>query len=63
MRDIGWITAEEAKAAYDEPLLIGQKTSWQSSQLPYITDAVIAELKERFGPESVSKGGCGFKPL
>jgi len=57
MRDIGWITAEEAKAAYDEPLLIGQKTSWQSSQLPYITDAVIAELKERFGPESVSKGG------
>ena len=57
MRDIGWITAEEAKAAYDEPLLIGQKTSWQSSKLPYITDAVIAELKERFGPESVSKGG------
>ncbi len=57
MSDIGWITAEEAKAAYDEPLLIGQKTSWQSSKLPYITDAVIAELKERFGPESVSKGG------
>ena len=57
MRDVGWISAEEAKAAFEEPLLIGKKTSWQSSQLPYITDAVVAELKERFGPESVRKGG------
>ena len=57
MRDIGWISEKEAKAAYETPLLIGKPTSWQTSQLPYITDAVIAELKERFTPESVSKGG------
>ena len=57
MRDVGWISPQEAKAAYEKPLLIGKPTSWQTSQLPYITDSVIAELKERFGPESVSKGG------
>ena len=57
MRDVGWITAQEADAAFKEPLLVGKPTSWQGSKLPYITEAVVAELKERFGPDAVTKGG------
>ncbi len=57
MRDLGWITAQEAEAAFKERLLVGTPTSWRGSKLPYITEAVVAELKERFGPDAVTKGG------
>ncbi|OKH17041.1 transglycosylase domain-containing protein [[Limnothrix rosea] IAM M-220] len=57
MRDLGWISAEAADAAYNEPLLVGQPTAWKSSASPYITQAVVEELKQRFGEELVQKGG------
>ena len=57
MRDLGWISAKEADDAYNAKLLVGKPTSWQTSDLPYITEAVVAELKERFGPDAVTKGG------
>ncbi|MBW4650488.1 MAG: penicillin-binding protein 1A [Kastovskya adunca ATA6-11-RM4] len=57
MSNLGWITASEADAAFKEPLKVGKPTSWQSSELPYITEAVVAELNERFGKEAVLKGG------
>ncbi|MGB2926620.1 MAG: penicillin-binding protein 1A [Limnothrix sp.] len=57
MRDLGWITPEEAETAYKEPLLVGQPTAWTSSASPYITQAVEEELKQRFGEELVRKGG------
>ncbi|MEW5861705.1 MAG: penicillin-binding protein 1A [Cyanobacteriota bacterium] len=57
MRELGWITAQEEAAARKLTIKKGQLTSWQTSELPYITDAVVAELKQRFGPDAVLKGG------
>lgn len=57
MKELGWITPEEATAARQEPLLVGKPTAWQGSKLPYVTDAVIQELNQRFGKDIVTKGG------
>ncbi len=57
MRQLGWITQEEETQARSQPLGIGRSTSWRTSQLPYITEAVVAELNERFGRDAVLKGG------
>ncbi|WP_408638084.1 transglycosylase domain-containing protein [Rubidibacter lacunae] len=57
MRDLGWITAEEASQAYREPLLIGRPTAWERSKLPFVTDAVTQELEQRFGREVLLEGG------
>ncbi|NEP12757.1 MAG: PBP1A family penicillin-binding protein [Symploca sp. SIO2C1] len=57
MRELGWITAEEEAAARKQPLGIGKSTSWKVSELPSITEAVVAELNERFGKDTVQKGG------
>lgn len=57
MRDIGWIKPEEAIAAQNQPIALGEVKSFQSSRLPYITEAASAELKRRFGRESLLEGG------
>ncbi|HIK10379.1 MAG TPA: penicillin-binding protein 1A [Oscillatoriaceae cyanobacterium M33_DOE_052] len=57
MRDLKWISAEEAAEAKKQPLLVGKITSFPSSQLPYVTEAVVQELNQRFGREAVLKGG------
>ncbi len=57
MRELGWITVAEEQAARKQKLKIGEITSWQTSELPYITEAVVAELNERFGRDAVLKGG------
>ncbi|NEO39682.1 MAG: penicillin-binding protein 1A [Moorea sp. SIOASIH] len=57
MRDLGWITAAQEKEAKEQPLLIGKSTSWTTSKLPFVTEAAVVELKERFGQEAVTKGG------
>lgn len=57
MRELGWITASEEAATKTVPLTIGKPTSWKASSLPYVTDAVVQELQERFGKETVAKGG------
>lgn len=57
MENLGWITAAEAEAARKQKLNIGKLTSWRTSKLPFITEAVVAELNERFGREAVLKGG------
>ncbi len=57
MANLGWITTEEAEAAYKEPLKVGQPTAWKGSASPYITQAVVEELTRRFGEELVQKGG------
>ncbi|MDJ0537037.1 MAG: penicillin-binding protein 1A [Xenococcaceae cyanobacterium MO_207.B15] len=57
MAAIGWITAEEAEAAKKAPLLVGQPTAWRASKLPFITEAVVTELEERFGRDRVLQGG------
>ncbi|MEW6495092.1 MAG: PBP1A family penicillin-binding protein, partial [Cyanobacteriota bacterium] len=54
---LGWITPAEAEAARSAKLNIGKLTSWRTSKLPFITEAVVAELNERFGRDAVLKGG------
>ncbi|HEY9747504.1 MAG TPA: penicillin-binding protein 1A [Allocoleopsis sp.] len=57
MENLGWITPAEAEAARKQKLNIGKLTSWRTSKLPFITEAVVAELNERFGRDAVLKGG------
>ncbi|WP_017298450.1 transglycosylase domain-containing protein [Nodosilinea nodulosa] len=57
MRQLGWITPEEETEARNAPLLLGEVTSFRSSISPYITEAAVEELKQRFGNEAVLKGG------
>lgn len=57
MRDLGWITTEEAEAAKKEPLFVGKPQAWQTSKLPYVTDAVKDELIKHFGKDTITKGG------
>jgi penicillin-binding protein 1A len=57
MLDLNWITPAEKKKAEAYKIKIGKIKTWQSSKLPYVTDAVIDELNQRFGRETVRKGG------
>ncbi len=57
MADLEWITPAEAEAARKEPILLGKITSFQQSQMPWVTGAVIQELTDRFGHDAVVKGG------
>ncbi len=54
---LGWISSEEAAAAKAEPLWIAENTSFQTSKLPYITNAAIQELEKRFGRDRLLRGG------
>ncbi len=57
MEELGWITAKNADEALSAPLLVGKPTAWQQSKLPVITEAVRAELNQRFGKEVIEEGG------
>ena len=57
MLELNWISPAEAKKAKEYKLKLGKIKTWQSSKLPYITDAAIEELNQRFGRETVRKGG------
>jgi len=57
MRELAWITPAQEAAARKQPLKLGKVTSFQTSQLPYVTDAVKQELIQRFGRDTVQKGG------
>lgn len=57
MEEIGWVTPQVADKMIQQPLLVGKPTAWQQSKLPAVTEAVTAELKERFGEETVTEGG------
>lgn len=61
MRDLGWITPEQEKAAFEEPLLVAKPTAFRSSLLPSITDAVVRELNQRLGPEVIKQGGLNVQ--
>ncbi|HEY9646401.1 MAG TPA: penicillin-binding transpeptidase domain-containing protein, partial [Chroococcidiopsis sp.] len=57
MRQLNWITAEEQQEALKQPLRLGTITSFQESRAPYVTEAVVQELIDRFGRDQVLKGG------
>ncbi len=57
LRDLNWITPEEDKKARAYKIKLGKIKTWQTSKLPFVTDAAIEELNQRFGRETVRKGG------
>ncbi|MGQ9871164.1 transglycosylase domain-containing protein [Leptodesmis sp.] len=57
MVDLKWITASEASEALKQPLKLGKITSFQTSQIPYLTEATVQELTRKFGRDAVLKGG------
>lgn len=57
MQALNWITPEQEQAALKAPLLVGKPTAWRTSSSPFITEAVVKELEERFGEERVLQGG------
>lgn len=57
MKQLNWITPEEEAEALKQPLKVGRITSFKSSELPYVTEAVVQELNQRFGRDAVLKGG------
>lgn len=57
MLELGWITQQEHDAARKQPLKLGKITSFQTSQMPYVSDAVVQELTKKFGRDAVLKGG------
>lgn len=57
MRQLGWISPETELEANAAPLLIGEIKSFRSSISPYVTEAAVMELKQRFGNDAVVKGG------
>ncbi|HEY9810924.1 MAG TPA: penicillin-binding protein 1A [Halomicronema sp.] len=57
MKELKWITPQEAEAAKKQPLKIGKVTSFPGSKIPYVTNAVVQELSKRFGRDAVLKGG------
>jgi len=61
MLEIGWITEKEYKEAKNEPIKLGKGISFEASRVPYVSQAVAAELEERFGLDTVLKGGLRVK--
>jgi 1A family penicillin-binding protein len=57
MEDIGWATPAEVRAAKAYPIKITKGISYEASRVPYVTQAVIAELEEKFGKQIVQQGG------
>jgi 1A family penicillin-binding protein len=57
MRDLGWISSAEEEAALNYKIKLGKIKTWQQSKLPFVTDTVIEELNQKFGRETVRKGG------
>ena len=57
MEKLGWMTSQTADQVISQPLLVGKPTAWQPSRLPAVTQAVKAELKDKFGQEVLLEGG------
>ncbi|MEB3180821.1 MAG: transglycosylase domain-containing protein [Nostocaceae cyanobacterium] len=57
MLALGWITQKEHDDARNEKIKLGSIRSFQGSALPYVTNAVSAELAKKFGRETLLKGG------
>jgi penicillin-binding protein 1A len=57
MRDLKWITEKEEKQARDYKIKLGKITSFQSSEMPYVTESIVKEVEKKFGRDTVLKGG------
>jgi penicillin-binding protein 1A len=57
LRTLGWITEAQDKEARAYKIKVGKIKTWQRSKLPFVTEAVVDELNQKFGRETVRKGG------
>ncbi len=57
MRELNWITAEEEKQARDFKIKFGKVMSFQGSEIPYVTEAIVKEVEKKFGRDAILKGG------
>lgn len=57
MLELGWITPQEEAAARQQEIKLGKIKSFLGSAMPYVTDAAVQELEQRFGRDAVLKGG------
>lgn len=56
--ELGWVTQAEVKAAKAQKITIRkQGISYEASRVPYVSQAVTAELEEKFGRDVVLQGG------
>lgn len=56
--ELGWATPAEVKAARAQKIVIRkQGISYEASRVPYVSQAVTAELEEKFGKDVVLQGG------
>jgi penicillin-binding protein 1A len=56
--ELGWATPAEVKAAKAQKINIRkQGISYEASRVPYVSQAVTAELEEKFGRDVVLQGG------
>jgi penicillin-binding protein 1A len=55
--ELGWISAAEQKEAANFPIKYGKIMSFQKSEMPYVTEAVVTELTKKFGRDAILKGG------
>lgn len=57
MRDLKWITPQEEEQARNYKIKLGKITSFQGSEIPYVTEAIVKELTKKFGRDAILKGG------
>jgi penicillin-binding protein 1A len=57
LRELNWITLKEEQEAVAFPIKYGKITSFQKSDMPYVTEAVVTELTKKFGRDAILKGG------
>lgn len=57
MLELNWITKQEYNDALQQQIKLGKIRSFEASAFPYITNAVSQELIEKFGRDTVLKGG------
>ncbi|MDH6060713.1 penicillin-binding protein [Chrysosporum bergii ANA360D] len=57
MLELNWISQQEYDDAVNQELKFGRIRSFQGSALPYVTNTVAQELVQKFGRETLLKGG------
>jgi penicillin-binding protein 1A len=61
MLENGWITPEEARAAWDEPLVVRRRAPTEIVQADYFTEEVRRELASRYGERALYEGGLSVR--
>lgn len=58
LAELNWATSAEIKAAKAQKIVVKKTgTSYEASRVPYVSQAVTAELEEKFGKDVILQGG------